>query len=474
MKSYLIFLIIVFATSSTFGQNTTVQQGNNCFNEGNYTCALAKYGDALITASSIDKEFIQENINMAQQCLDYKRKADKEFANKNYSLAKIHYESLILLNDKDIYAKSQIEKCNDFLTPPIYLSVSKESLSLSSSGANDYISVTTNANSYSVSGLPYWITIEKYRDYFIVKCAQNNSTTQRSVHFTVTAGGKTQRINITQSGRTPTETTLSVSRQSIPVEPGGGVTIIDVTTNAKTYSISQLPSWGKLNNKHSTWFSLSFEPNRSVYSRSGTFKVTADGKEVLINITQSGSTNTTSKTVRTPNTISSGNSKRSCFNCPGIKNTFGITVGYIQSSEESIFGLQAGLKIEPLFNYGFGLNTGINFEYYQTNNHQDIYGEVDYNFYALNIPLHAEYRIHFSRNLSVFGYGGVGASLISDSSLEEFQVPITFDFGGGIRLNRVQFNIGQQTYYTHLIDSENLLLNERFFSKIIFSISLMF
>lgn len=74
-------------------------------------------------------------------------------------------------------------------------------------------------------------------------------------------------------------------------------------------------------------------------------------------------------------------------------------------------GLQAGIRIEPQFGYGFGLNTGIFYEFY-TDKSNDYYDNDGYEYYmtwqehSLYVPLHLEFRANFSDAFQLFIYGG--------------------------------------------------------------------
>ncbi len=143
-----------------------------------------------------------------------------------------------------------------------------------------------------------------------------------------------------------------------------------------------------------------------------------------------------------------------------------MTVGYIQKTTNYYYGLnkiandgiQVGVRAEPLFKYGFGLNTGLNLEGYFS----DDSGEK----YAANVPLHLEYRFNFSKMFNLFVYGGAGFNLGSNSSLNAINVYTTSEYGAGMRINHVQFNVGQSSLLTGAVNND--------FKKSFISISYMF
>ena len=140
-------------------------------------------------------------------------------------------------------------------------------------------------------------------------------------------------------------------------------------------------------------------------------------------------------------------------------------VGYWDDSK-SISGLQVGFRIEPLFKYGFGIDTGIYYEYYYSKSQPMIYNEYDgYEEYraileehVLYIPAHFEYRANIHKNFQIFAYAGFGfdfglsAKLKTDNENLTFEdnngykdmdwkrVNVSFEYGGGIRLWAAQLN----------------------------------
>lgn len=125
-------------------------------------------------------------------------------------------------------------------------------------------------------------------------------------------------------------------------------------------------------------------------------------------------------------------------------------------------GAQVGFRIEPLFKYGFGINTGVFYEYYYSK------GETDYHYgesyhpifqeHALYVPFHLEYRLNFSRKFQLFFYGGASFDyglmakiktdngnlyFDDDNAYEGFlgkRYNVSYEYGGGMRFGRVQFN----------------------------------
>lgn len=470
MKLFIIFILSFFIIQPIYSQNN-LQDGDSCFNKGNYTCSEEKYVEAKKFATGRDKQIIEIRLSKTKWCLEHLNTANKEFVLKNYREAKENYESVLDSNPNDAYAKEQIEKCKIILTPPATtLALSKETLNFPSSGGSERISVNTNSSSYSVSLLPSWCTIQKFADYFVLNCMSSVSNTIRTDYFAVTAGNKTLRVYISQAGNEYANNTLSVSDQNIIFTSDGGKRVIDVTSKARNYKIIQLPKWCSIELKTANWFNLSCNKNSKSQSRTDWFKVVADNEEVVIYVTQLGiaadEADSHKESPRARVRRAKNSKRNDCFNCPKTKDTWGMTVGYIQKTTNYYYGLnkiandgiQVGVRAEPLFKYGFGLNTGLNLEGYFS----DDSGEK----YAANVPLHLEYRFNFSKMFNLFVYGGAGFNLGSNSSLNAINVYTTSEYGAGMRINHVQFNVGQSSLLTGAVNND--------FKKSFISISYMF
>ena len=570
MKRSIILFFAVIISLSAFAQQY-LQEGDRCFNNGDYACAEKNYNEASKSATGSTRDDVEIKLIRARNCAEWINAANQAFSNNNFQLAKENYQKVLDSNPIDTKAKSQLEICNNKINPPTpppppatTLSVSKENLSFASSGGKESITVTTNAGSYSVSGLPTWCSVQSSTGDFVVSCSANSGSSTRSGYFTVSAGDKTVRLSVSQSGRTQQATTLSVSKENLSFASSGGKESITVTTNVGSYSVSGLPSWCTVQrntgdfvvscsaNSGSTTrsgyftvsagdktlrlsvsqsgrtqpattlnvskesitftssggrseeinvysnadrYSVSYVPswcsvqmfdgyfvvtcdaNNSVQSRTDRFFVVAGGKEVQVTVIQVGGDNKPPQRsgYQTSNT---GYRRNNCFNCPKAKYTWGLSLGYVQKTFDNNYyydyamdGFKFGLRIEPLFNYGFGFNTGFFLESYLSENWESSeYDDPVFDQYVLYIPIHPEYRLNFSKWFNLFAYCGVGFNFITNSSFVDYATAITFDYGGGIRFNRVQFNVGQSVY-NKTPNSELAIIP---YKKLSVSVSIMF
>jgi len=149
----------------------------------------------------------------------------------------------------------------------------------------------------------------------------------------------------------------------------------------------------------------------------------------------------------------------------------------IWEGDKLINGIQAGVRIEPLFKYGFGLNTGLFYEYYfatskeDTGTYRDMPGTYQfrskYTEHSLHLPVHLEYRAHFHKQFQIFACGGASIDLglldkvtstdvneenpyyaetnfygRADDGLGHKRFNLSADVGAGFRINGVQLNVG--------------------------------
>lgn len=144
------------------------------------------------------------------------------------------------------------------------------------------------------------------------------------------------------------------------------------------------------------------------------------------------------------------------FNNPKGYETrsIGVSMGYVSKQwkykytdgskdKGSIFddkplnGFQAGIRWNPQFQHGFGLNTGLYYEYYEDKSElqsdKDSWGWFNYYMkmyeHNLHFPIHAEYRMHFSEDIQVFLYGGISLDYALYCKFDYFEDGYTDPYG---------------------------------------------
>lgn len=203
---------------------------------------------------------------------------------------------------------------------------------------------------------------------------------------------------------------------------------------------------------------------------------------------------------------------RKPFNCPDDEHAVaGLSVGYVQKQwaikedgetnkvgfwddTKQLSGIQAGLRIEPLFKYGFGLYTGLYYEYYYSKSSPQTYDGVEFqptmNEHSLYLPIHLEYRLNFSRKFQLFFYGGIGLDYVLSAKVKTNNDELTYDeddayelndlkkfntsleYGGGFRVSCLQFNFSMANGLFNMYKESNAEIKQN--KNLMCSLSLMF
>jgi tetratricopeptide (TPR) repeat protein len=449
MKRLVIILFAIVAAIAANGQNY-IQDGDRCYDNSDYDCAITNYNNAFKYASGKDKQIAEIKLTRAKWCSEHIKTANQAFNNKNYTVAKEEYQKVLDSNPNDSYAQSQIVKCAKAINPPKLRKATSSELT----------------------------------DIWNNKYGVNPERRQKLISAGIDPDDAQRRLN-NGEGK-PAAITLSVGIQNVSFIAIGGSRTINVTTNASNYQITYLPSWCRVGHKSSKMFTLNCDANTAVTSRSDWFKVTAGDKEIRINVTQSGQSNS-SNSVAQQNGYSSNSN---CFNCPkGGKRPVGITLGYSNKAlyhldknlkVAELDGIVVGVRVEPLFKYGFGINTGIFYEFYSSPKQNDISKSV------INVPLNLEYRFNFHRNFSMFFYGGASIDYVMEANLpynfpgtdnedlysgffDSERFVLFLEYGGGIRMGLLQLNVSTH-HFLNVKDDFNYELSPGYTA----SISLMF
>ena len=117
MKPIIILFFAFIAAFSAYSQ-TYIQDGDRCFESGDYACAVTNYNNAFKSATGKDKQLIEIKLTRAKWCDEHLKTANQEFSGKKYTTAKDEYQKVLDSNPKDSYAQSQIMKCVNALTRP--------------------------------------------------------------------------------------------------------------------------------------------------------------------------------------------------------------------------------------------------------------------------------------------------------------------------------------------------------------------
>lgn len=229
---------------------------------------------------------------------------------------------------------------------------------------------------------------------------------------------------------------------------------------------------------------------------------TTGGSTVYIPTTVTTPTKTTTTTTTSTGYTPYRRYKRP-WNSPDEPNIIGLSAGYVTKQwsvsqdgqsekigywddKKSLTGIQVGIRIEPQFKYGFAINTGLYYEYYFSNSDEATIDDEDGNTLSckgklqehnLYLPIHFEYRLHFSDNFKVFFFGGIGLDYGLGGSIKFTDIPgyedATFDdiydnswawkrfntsveYGAGIYVYGVQLHLGMAKGLINMSDEDDV------------------
>ena len=302
-RLFLLFIILLFPLI-LFGQNSSIlKDAQDLFAAGNYSAAVGKFQEVVNKLSGKERNIASLQLNVAKACVEALSKARTAESVKDHDAAIAEYQKVLDANPADGRVKSlqaAARKAKQEANPS--LTVSTSSLSFSSSGGTQRITVNCNMTWTLLDETSSMCLVSRSGNEITINCSSNSTYSSRSTYFTVrtTNGIKEQRISISQSGGTYTpppsssysssgrtsSVYLNITQTSIWAEKTSGSVYIDVSTNADDYYIELLPSWCKIESKYTYGFRLSYTANPDHYTRSDWFKVTAGGKSVKITITQ--------------------------------------------------------------------------------------------------------------------------------------------------------------------------------------------
>ena len=446
MKRIITLLFAFFPAFLAYSQ-TYVKDGDRCFDSYDYACAIANYDLAFKNATGKDKQIAEIKLTRARWCAEHIKTANQVFSAKNYKAAKDEYQKVLDSNPKDSYAQAQIAKCDNALNPT----------KLRKATAAEITDIWNN--NYGV---------QPQRRQNLINAGIDPDDAQMRIN----AGeGKPQESEKQTMN-------LSVSKSTLYFTSFGETSEqIKVYSDASTFSVPSriVPFWCNVKT-YKDYFTVTASANPNYTSRKGWFKVIAGDKEVIIYVEQFARTSPNSQQPINPIEQTSQSKVKKCFNCPETNDIWGVTLGCIPQTIDfnSLEVIQFGLKAESLFLYGFGFNTGINLFAYSKNIFDSQIFEYGFEAYGVNIPVHLEYRLNFSKWFNIFAYGGVGFTVITKANSTNSIFPAAFEYGGGFRISHVQFNVGKSLYLGNLNNTSYFSNYIETNQKLILSVSYMF
>lgn len=170
------------------------------------------------------------------------------------------------------------------------LNISPSALGFEATGGTQSIAVTSNSN-WIVSTNQSWLSVNPNNgtnnSSVSVICATNNNTTARNGTITISGGGISRTITVTQQGA---GAVLNIASTSIEASTESGSQSIAVVANVPWTASESLP-WVSINPSNGNGnglFIVRYEANTSSSPRSGDIQVSGGGITRVLNITQQG------------------------------------------------------------------------------------------------------------------------------------------------------------------------------------------
>ena len=197
------------------------------------------------------------------------------------------------------------------------LVVAPTSLSLAAGASSAPVQVTANV-SWTVTDNQTWISVAPAsgtnNGSFTVSATANTATTARTGTVTVTGGGLTRTIAVSQAGTTASN--LALSQTSLSFGSGAASSGVNVTANV-TWMITDDQTWlsaSPTSGSNNGSFTVSATANTGTANRTGTVTVSGGGLSRAIAVTQAGTGGGTGGTCANPITFT-GNTNN--FNTTG-------------------------------------------------------------------------------------------------------------------------------------------------------------
>jgi mannan endo-1,4-beta-mannosidase len=173
------------------------------------------------------------------------------------------------------------------------LALSTSSVSLASAASTAPVSVTANV-SWTVTDDQSWLsaspTAGSNNGSFTISTTANTGTTARTGTVTVTGGGLTRTVSVTQAGQTTNN--LTVSPSSLSLAAAASSSTISVTANV-SWTASDDQSWlavSVASGSGNGSFVVNATANGGTTARTGTVTVTGGNLTRTVSVTQAGQT----------------------------------------------------------------------------------------------------------------------------------------------------------------------------------------
>ena len=196
----IIILIGLLLSATAYPQNI-FQQAQNCFDNGDYECAIDEYNSLLKNADY--KIQIKAKLKLLEvlNIVEELEKAQNYIDDFNYIYAKQILQHLVKINPNDLKIKSRLEECNQ--KKVLFLSTTPNNLIFSHKRDAKKIKVTTNSKSWRVlkDRTPSWISTTTNSDILSVSCSRNRKKERVGLIYIKYSDTLEHVIRITQKGK---------------------------------------------------------------------------------------------------------------------------------------------------------------------------------------------------------------------------------------------------------------------------------
>ncbi|MDE6770522.1 MAG: hypothetical protein K2J78_12430 [Muribaculaceae bacterium] len=141
-------------------------------------------------------------------------------------------------------------------------------------------------------------------------------------------------------------------------------------------------------------------------------------------------------------------------------------------------GIQVGIRVDPQFGYGLGINTGLFYEYYFSKSDEMFDEGLQYHFTAeehcLYMPIHFKYSLNFSKWFQLALYGGLGLDYglkgriymrcegetltslnMYNNELDMKRFNTSLEYGAAMRINHFQINFTVSKGLINMSDNDD-------------------
>lgn len=146
-------------------------------------------------------------------------------------------------------------------------------------------------------------------------------------------------------------------------------------------------------------------------------------------------------------------------------------------------GIQAGIRVDPQFGAGFGMNSGLFYEYCwdKSDDYHDEYGTYHYTYeeHGIYMPVHLKFTMNFSKWFQLSLYGGIGMNYVFAGNLylrddgetygsedvfseeDDFsRFNLMLEYGASIRIRGIQFDFNLSRGLTNWSDTSGIKITQ--------------